>query len=391
MGDVISIIVPIYNVEQYLVRCLESILSQTYSNLQVILVDDGSTDSSGAICDRYKVLDSRVLVVHQSNKGLVAARKKGLEISTGKFVGFVDGDDYIDPDMYACLYEKILETGADIVHAGYKKNDSEETWGIGEEGIYVIDEKSIFDIFCKLLFTSGGTEAISPSIWSKLFRRGVIMEAYGEVPDSQSYGEDLLCLCNALFCSNRITLTVAANYHYVTRSDSITHMNERGKLLKREYRLYEQLCMIFKKKNVYFRYEDIINDFFARNLMFVLRQAAPMSVCCYQYPDIKRIQGQKIVIYGAGIVGQDYYSQFSLYENCYISAWIDEKPWLYGFDYYDIRPIAALKGIEYDIIVVAVLNEQTAEEIVQHLLKNEIKKEKIVWEKPISTIRPKSI
>ncbi|MCB8516908.1 glycosyltransferase, partial [Enterococcus durans] len=96
----ISIIVPIYNVEQYLRKCVDSILAQTFTDFEVILVDDGSPDNSGAICDEYAKLDSRVRVIHKENGGLSDARNAGIEIAKGKYLGFVDSDDFIDKDMY---------------------------------------------------------------------------------------------------------------------------------------------------------------------------------------------------------------------------------------------------------------------------------------------------
>ena len=103
MNIKISIIVPVYNIEKYISECIESIINQTYKNLQIILVDDGSTDKSGIICDEYARKDTRINVIHQKNGGLVSARKSGLRNVEGEFVGFVDGDDYIEPDMYENL------------------------------------------------------------------------------------------------------------------------------------------------------------------------------------------------------------------------------------------------------------------------------------------------
>ena len=116
----ISIIVPIYNIEKYLPRCLDSILAQTYKNLEVILVDDGSVDNSGMIADKYARNDQRIIVIHQVNKGVSAARNAGLDLATGDYIGFVDGDDYIEPDMYEILMRIIDEQQVDIAHCGYQ-------------------------------------------------------------------------------------------------------------------------------------------------------------------------------------------------------------------------------------------------------------------------------
>ena len=100
----ISIIIPVYRVEKYLRACVDSVLAQTYKNLEIILVDDGSPDNCGQICEEYAAKDGRVRVIHQTNQGVAAARNSGLEIATGEYIGFVDSDDYIDSDMYEYLY-----------------------------------------------------------------------------------------------------------------------------------------------------------------------------------------------------------------------------------------------------------------------------------------------
>lgn len=115
----ISVIVAIYNVEQYLHKCIDSILAQTYENLEIILVDDGSPDKSGAICDEYAQKDSRVKVIHKQNGGQSTARNAALDIATGEYIGFVDGDDWIEPEMYQILYSTMVNEGADIVQCGW--------------------------------------------------------------------------------------------------------------------------------------------------------------------------------------------------------------------------------------------------------------------------------
>ena len=114
----VSIIVPVYQVEKYLEKCLGSIIGQTYGNLEIILVDDGSTDHGPAICDRYQTEDSRIQVIHQANGGLSHARNVGLAAATGDFISFVDSDDWIEPQMIDALMSALQETGADIAVCG---------------------------------------------------------------------------------------------------------------------------------------------------------------------------------------------------------------------------------------------------------------------------------
>ena len=111
----ISLIVPVFNVEKYLKRCLDSLISQSYKNIEIILIDDGSTDESGKICDRYAKEHSNIIkVLHQENQGLSMARNAGLDIAIGEYIGFVDSDDYVEPKMFERLYNNLLESNADI-------------------------------------------------------------------------------------------------------------------------------------------------------------------------------------------------------------------------------------------------------------------------------------
>lgn len=127
MNEKISIIIPIYNVEKYLKKCLDSVISQTYKNLEIILVDDGSPDKCGKICDEYQEIDNRIIVLHNKNIGLSGARNSGLKIATGKYVTFIDSDsdDYIADDYIEVLYKILKEKNADISICNYKsfKND----------------------------------------------------------------------------------------------------------------------------------------------------------------------------------------------------------------------------------------------------------------------------
>lgn len=120
-GPLISVVVPIYNVEQYLERCIDSILHQTYEHLEIILVDDGSPDISGAICDSYLVLDQRIKVIHKRNGGLSEARNAGLEMASGEFIAFIDSDDAIMPEMIEKLYERIVTDRSDMAFCGYRQ------------------------------------------------------------------------------------------------------------------------------------------------------------------------------------------------------------------------------------------------------------------------------
>ena len=141
--DKISVIIPLYKVEKYIRGCIDSVISQTYRNLEIILVDDGSPDACGKICDEYAEKDSRIKVVHRKNGGLSAARNTGINFATGKYIAFVDGDDHIHPDMYSQLHFSILQSGADIAICNFLYVD--------ESGKKIIDANKNMPIKTEIL------------------------------------------------------------------------------------------------------------------------------------------------------------------------------------------------------------------------------------------------
>lgn len=178
MNQTISVIVPVFNVAGYLPQCVDSILSQDYGNLEVILIDDGSTDGSGEICDRYAALDSRVRAIHQKNGGAAAAKNAGLRLATGEYLAFADSDDYLEPGAYGFLMKVLLENGADAVQGSFRevyRNRAEEQ-RISEETLEGYDYLLRFpkDFSCALL-------------WNKLYRRalfdGVFFEEGHKIDD----------------------------------------------------------------------------------------------------------------------------------------------------------------------------------------------------------------
>lgn len=145
--DLISIIVPIYNVEKYLDKCIQSIINQTYKNIEIILVDDGSTDNSGKICDKYIVFDNRVKVIHQKNCGVSASRNTGFEISKGKWIAFIDSDDWVEKKYIKTLYDEAIENKADIVISSYNRvSGTKKIVDISEEKIFYNKEEYLLEV-----------------------------------------------------------------------------------------------------------------------------------------------------------------------------------------------------------------------------------------------------
>lgn len=214
----ISIIIPVYNKETCLRRCVDSVLNQTYRELEIILVDDGSTDNSGIICDDYADLDRRVKVIHKKNGGVSSARNVGLKNVSGEFIGFIDSDDFINENMYETLYEAIINSNSNVVMCNYNK---------------IIDENVIHvDNFFDKNIVSGSEFLESVFriknmgvLWNKLFRRDMffcngISLLFDE---SISLCEDVLLLTKMLKKEKNIYLCRDYLYNYVFNNDSLCH------------------------------------------------------------------------------------------------------------------------------------------------------------------------
>ena len=211
MNDLISVIVPVYNVEKYLRQCLESIINQTYKNLEIILVDDGSTDNSGNICEEYAPKDNRIKVIHKTNSGLSSARNAGLDICTGEYIGFVDSDDWLEPDMYEILHDKMIEDQADIVNCGFYREYKEhrEKFAVLEKCVY-----SGYDV----IEQSYSSPYVCYAVWFKLYRR----QCFDKVrfPVGKNY-EDLAIFFPTFEKARKVLVIPEALYHYRQRSTGI--------------------------------------------------------------------------------------------------------------------------------------------------------------------------
>ncbi len=212
----ISVIVPIYNVYNYLEKCLNSIINQTYKNLEIILIDDGSTDGCGKMCDNYKELDNRIVVVHQKNCGLSNARNKGIEIAKGNLISFVDGDDYLELNMFDELKKNMDKYNSDISigHYYYLKNDKR----IIREKIKKLSFVSTgYNKFCNI---QNEYENLTVFSWGKIYKREIFNNI--RYPEGRIY-EDSYIICNVLKEANRVSYLIKPLYNYCYRSDSIVN------------------------------------------------------------------------------------------------------------------------------------------------------------------------
>ena len=213
--DKISVIVPVYNAERYLKRCVESILMQTYSNLEVILVDDGSTDNSGKICDDYLKVDSRVRVIHKANGGVSSARNYGLEVAIGKYVTFVDSDDWIENDAIEILYNLLVKNKAECSCFSFyidKKHYIQECKQNGNT-VKVLDSSTAIEFALS-------NNKFSGYVWNKLYSLHIIREKAICFDENISICEDLLFNIKYLVCCNKVIYNNIQKYHYFYHEES---------------------------------------------------------------------------------------------------------------------------------------------------------------------------
>ncbi len=215
MGDLISIIVPIYNTEKYLDQCIASILQQTYDNLEIILVNDGSTDGSRKIAEKYRALDSRIILINQEQGGAANARNNGLKISKGKFIIFVDSDDYICPDMVKYLLDRILASHAQIAVCGYDMvNEEGGLLGgcVNFPDIESISGNALWDLYDERL------RVYFIVLWTKIFQRKFLEDI--TFRDGKHF-EDEFFFNDIMHKSPRIACAPEIKYYYRQRKNSL--------------------------------------------------------------------------------------------------------------------------------------------------------------------------
>ncbi len=210
----ITVIIPVYNVERYLRKCLDSIINQTYQELEIIVVDDGSKDSSGNICDEYASKDSRIKVIHKKNGGLSSARNAGLEIATGDYVMFVDSDDFVEPDFCKIPLELALAKEADIVSFGFNKITKEGNVATIKTNSprYILPEEGIKELILV-------KDHIYNFAWNKLYKLSLFNGI--RYPFGKTY-EDQATTYLLFDKANKIYVDDALLYNYIFRSDSIS-------------------------------------------------------------------------------------------------------------------------------------------------------------------------
>lgn len=381
MSELISIIVPIYRVEKYLEQCIQSIQNQTYKNLQIILVDDGSDDRCPEICDAYAGCDKRIKVIHKENGGLDSARKAGILAADGKYVGYVDGDDWVEPEMYEKLLNYAYMYDVDVVESGVI-----DSWADAEtkrmpflpEGCYK-GKEFIENIEGRILYSGVFfRHGISVYLVTKLFLKDKVMEFQMISDLANKTQDDTMVSLPCIAKTKSIYISHDCYYHYRARVDSLKRKIDSrvaSDFIECYSSFYSRftgtvLCQKGDKQIVYYA-------------MFYLLQKAPYIFDekkseYYLTPYGKINKKNKIVIYGAGAMGIHLEAYVRSVNETNIVCWADKN--FNDLKYtLDVCSPQEISNYEFDYVIIAILRENTYRSAKEDLLKLGIPREKICW------------
>lgn len=230
--ELLSIIVPVYNAGQYLENCINSILNQSYSNIELILIDDGSVDQSAAICKKFCEKDKRVKYWYKENEGACLARRDGLFLASANYVTFVDSDDWITKNIYQDVFTQMIVNQADVATFAYQMSDSQVIYyDLPKPGLYTDTDK---DKICETMIYDEKAYrcGIACSLWTKIYRRDLLIEAMKNLNSGLTLWEDLTYLYLPFVWAKRVLITDVLGYNYRQNSTSVTHMDDEEEVTK---------------------------------------------------------------------------------------------------------------------------------------------------------------
>ena len=386
-SPLVSVIVPIYNAEKYLEECIESILSQSYENIEVILVDDGSMDASSTICDTYAEQDGRIIVHHKANEGLVRARKTGLSLAHGEYVCFVDADDMIMPEMLSYFVSHIGD--ADLITSGCQRQlangERKQEFDALAAGVYTTAQEKKYLLANMFTFEHTFTDGLMPYLWNKMYRASILKEAIQCVDDAIVKWEDRALLYPYVLRCKSVVITKESFYFYRYSANSMIHSASKNVLhnlnllyasLEKEFLQHEQSKLLIKQLELFTTAKLYLIGTF-------MKFSNDTKLIQYIFPYTNLLEGKRYVLYGAGRVGMDYYRQIRQSTEGELVLWVDKQSEQFVDSDFDIRQVADLSQMEFDVLLIAVNKENVANVIKNELMQAGIEEEKLWWKPPI--------
>lgn len=374
----LSVVVPIYNTKDYLDQCITSILKQSFEDIELILVDDGSTDGSADICDAYACQDSRVKVYHRENAGLLLSRKFGVEKAAGEYVTFVDADDFVAETSFVLALED-MNQGIDVIAfdiMGYFMEDDILTDRYPyTEGIYLRDrmEKILYPTM--IWDAEKNAHGLNPSLCTKIIKRSLINSVYHNVClDRVYYAEDMAIVYPLIMNANALSIHHEAYYYYRQRlGGKVPPYIADDQFFDKLYILYEHLRQTFAEQPMFMRQLDL---FYIHSAMLKGRQyGKDLHQLDQIFPFDKVSKGDKIVLYGAGNVGRLYHTQLQRLDYCEVVLWVDRNYEKYGET---IKSPSEIGQTNYDKVVIAIKREKRRNEVKNTLMEMGVPEEAIV-------------
>lgn len=380
-NELISVIITVYNTEKYLRECVDSVVTQTYQNIEIILVDDGSTDASPGICDEYAGKDSRVHVIHKSNEGAPKARKAGYEASKGEYLSIIDADDWLESDMIEKLYRTVIEQNVQIAMCGRFEESGRESrpvkQGIGA-GRYSGSQLSE-EIFPRMIVNQEFFEwGIFPSFWDKLFKRETLVPHIMDVDDRLPMGNDAAGVYPTLLHAESIYILDECLYHYRQIAGSMVRRVKKDRQIKEGFRLlYHTVNLTFA------RYSDVY-DLRKQWLEYVLFLMVPRADALYEdfekmdflFPFSGVKKGSSVILYGMGTYGKRLYQFLSETKFCNVVAAVDRNYEELRSQGFPVESPEAISQYDYNAIVVTLSFAKARKAVYEYLIKH-YPKEKI--------------
>ena len=387
MEKIISVIIPVYNGEKYIEKCIDSISNQRCNNLEIIIVDDGSTDKTGMICDQYAEKDKRIRVIHQENVGCLLARAKGVAEAQGIYISFVDADDWIEGQLYDAMMEVVRKTPVDLLITDIEVDfpsgrKDHQNCGVLQKGLHDRDEieKRIYPSLIWNFETS--ERGLYPSLCAKLFRREHLMVIYQKLSKSSFFiAEDAsVCYAYMLSLQGKVYVLPQCYYHYRGREGgNIPSYKTTDKYFEHVMQVYtflrseiEQVNDTWNlKKQLEYHYMWLVND---RKQIYYDVEGNPNGK--YLFPFGKIDRGKSIVLYGAGNVGHQYKKQLERTSFCRNIMWVDQN--YNNFKDEKVFSPDSICQFEFDYVVIANANTETRLLIKKYLIEMGIDEAKII-------------
>lgn len=370
MDELISIVVPIYNGERYLAGCLDSIQAQDYRRIEIILVDDGSTDGTAEVCQRYVADDQRFRYIYQENGGQNAARKTGVEHAAGDWVMFVDADDFVTEDYCSSFLKKQHETGADMVLGQVQQYQDGKYGKISHilSGIFSGEE-----VVSRLIQPHSVQLDIACGMWAVLYHKEIIRAALAQIDLRIRFSEDCGCTIYSLLYAKKVVFIPHVVYFYRQTAESFCHRHTKSNVAEQGF-LRKFLHSMLAKLGKGGTFGGTVDRLIVRDL--ILGGYEYFSDFPGLYPFGEIASGKRVVIYGAGVFGEELHDKFP--QRLVLAGWVDRQAAYYQSLGKPVSPVEDLQEMAFDYLVIAVTHPDTAEEIARQLQEKRIPAEKIL-------------